>query len=931
MILTKLKITSFGKLKNLEINFNEGLNVIYGANEAGKSTIQTFIKAMLYGMNSRKQDIRENDRKRYLPWDGDRASGELYFLDDDNNEYVIRKTFGSTKAYDRQEIINVITGKAANHINSNMPGFNILGIGEEAFERSIFIRQLGCEVSKNKKDEIMNKLTNLHQSGDENVSYTNALNKLQELRKKYTTPRGVGKLDCLLEEYSSLKQERTSTLALHEENLNDQLEVKKKEKQISKIKIEITELEKQKNRLREYKKYKEYTNISSYHSQLEELLRQLQEAENDLQYDDVMIDEAYIDNLKKLKNEWINLGSRLNEIKEFNNDLKKQLDQNQEKLKDFEGFEKFEEQIELKIYEANKKIENLTNKIKERNSVKKELDELQNKLKNEREKLGSLNQFEEVNEELENEIENNEQVINDLKQKLDVNAKLDNLELRRDILIEKKNTNQLITYGGLALVVGGLVGGIFSIFIFIIALMGLLLAGFGFSRKNKIAKDLEKIEDEINLAKSDNKIQQEINRLQERLREIYSKLGVEGYQDFRSKMRKYNSHRTEIELLKNKIKEKESFLDKEDHAELENQLKLSTDYIQSTLKVSKSNDIDEFNRKLRKFKSYISERNNLEKEISNYEDQMANIDSKVKAKEVEIFTEFEKINRGNINLVKIEEEIKNLTNKLSNKNEINSKYNSVKNTYEELLKDRDIETIKEYINSISFTEDEEILFSKMDEQTLDYNINSKTQELLTFEKELRDIQNRINNRFYNKMTLEKIDECLNNMEEQIKLYKDKVKVIDIAIDNIKKSFEEIQKSFGPKLNKEVGNILNEITLGKYSDIKISEEYDIRVVEPLTGSDMEVGYFSNGTWDQIYFAVRLGIVNLIFEDPKSVPIILDDTFIQYDDMRLNAVMKYIYNYSKKKQCILFTCKSSEVNCVKSYSDVNIIDLNKVSNN
>ena len=54
MIIKSVNINSFGGIKNKKINFSKGLNIVYGENEAGKSTIQSFIKIWLYGFSSYK-------------------------------------------------------------------------------------------------------------------------------------------------------------------------------------------------------------------------------------------------------------------------------------------------------------------------------------------------------------------------------------------------------------------------------------------------------------------------------------------------------------------------------------------------------------------------------------------------------------------------------------------------------------------------------------------------------------------------------------------------------------------------------------------------------------------------------------------------------------------------------------------------------------
>ena len=73
--------------------------------------------------------------------------------------------------------------------------------------------------------------------------------------------------------------------------------------------------------------------------------------------------------------------------------------------------------------------------------------------------------------------------------------------------------------------------------------------------------------------------------------------------------------------------------------------------------------------------------------------------------------------------------------------------------------------------------------------------------------------------------------------------------------------------------------------------------------------MDASYLSSGTYDQIYLALRLGIIDIIFED-KKVPIILDESFTQYDDNRLKTMLDIIYKRVYKNQIILFTCQKNQ---------------------
>lgn len=88
----------FGKLSDLNINFNDGVNVINQPNGWGKSTLAAFLKAMLYGFDTKKEPgAFERERKLYKPWQGGTYGGELDF-EADGVEYRLVRTFGLTES-----------------------------------------------------------------------------------------------------------------------------------------------------------------------------------------------------------------------------------------------------------------------------------------------------------------------------------------------------------------------------------------------------------------------------------------------------------------------------------------------------------------------------------------------------------------------------------------------------------------------------------------------------------------------------------------------------------------------------------------------------------------------------------------------------------------------------------------------------------------
>ena len=100
MKLIACHINNFGKLSNLNINFNDGVNIINQPNGWGKSTLAAFLKAMLYGFDTKKEPgAFEKERKLYKPWQGGTYGGELDF-ETGGVEYRIVRSFGLTEKQD---------------------------------------------------------------------------------------------------------------------------------------------------------------------------------------------------------------------------------------------------------------------------------------------------------------------------------------------------------------------------------------------------------------------------------------------------------------------------------------------------------------------------------------------------------------------------------------------------------------------------------------------------------------------------------------------------------------------------------------------------------------------------------------------------------------------------------------------------------------
>ena len=95
MKIDKLKINSYGKLQNKEINLNKKINIIYGENESGKSTILKFILNSFYGTSKNKKGKDISDFEQYKPWNTEEFSGKLEYELDNGESFEIYREFSS--------------------------------------------------------------------------------------------------------------------------------------------------------------------------------------------------------------------------------------------------------------------------------------------------------------------------------------------------------------------------------------------------------------------------------------------------------------------------------------------------------------------------------------------------------------------------------------------------------------------------------------------------------------------------------------------------------------------------------------------------------------------------------------------------------------------------------------------------------------------
>ncbi len=253
MKIKRIEIIAFGKFKNFSMDFKDGFNLIYGKNEDGKSTVMAFIALMLYGNagSSGRTDISKNIRKKYMPWGGEQMAGDIE-IEGKGKKYRIHKEFKATSKSDKVSITDTETGEKLNLPPGMEIGKYFFGLDYQGFEKSIF----GFDAEKIHGEEnadISSKLSNISESGDENISYGTAIARLEKAKEDLISKRG--------------NKGRLVEINSRIEGLREQIaHLKAKEASRANLKAEYESLIKEAEELnKEAKKAREYVLIKEKH------------------------------------------------------------------------------------------------------------------------------------------------------------------------------------------------------------------------------------------------------------------------------------------------------------------------------------------------------------------------------------------------------------------------------------------------------------------------------------------------------------------------------------------------------------------------------------------------------------------------------------------------------------------------------------------
>lgn len=181
MQIKNLKINQYGNIENKELDFKK-FNIVYGKNESGKSTLLNFILSSFYGISKNKNGKFESDYDRYNPWNQNEFSGNINYSLDDNSEYSVFRNFDKKNPQILDEMGNDIS-KSFEVDKKNGIQFlsEQINVEREMMESTVISEQKEVELDVGTQNQLLQKIANLAESGDEEISYKQAASKLDKL------------------------------------------------------------------------------------------------------------------------------------------------------------------------------------------------------------------------------------------------------------------------------------------------------------------------------------------------------------------------------------------------------------------------------------------------------------------------------------------------------------------------------------------------------------------------------------------------------------------------------------------------------------------------------------------------------------------------------------------------------------------------------
>ncbi len=939
MRIKRIEIYGYGKWVDQSFDLDDGLQIFIGKNEAGKSTLMSFIHSILFGFPTRNSTLL-----RYEPLESSRYGGKIIGEDSQLGEIIIERIHGKVTGDVRVTLEDGSTG------SDDLLARILKGIDRDNFQNIFSFSLTDIEnVHQLDKNKLSRYLLNI---GAHSTDYY--LDLVDEFEKDaYDLYRPSGRIPPLNKELAIIKkqEQKLKKIEARNESYLDLINQHQEQDEI------IKELEEEVESLK-----RELVNLEALEKDFH-LLEEIQNLEKEIKENRITPlkkDGPYL--LKENKKHRIEVDAQLLERTDLIKKLKKDLVQ-ADKIDHYQEYEleikKLEEKLPDKVteIEALKRINDRIQKNKERELF------LQNSLKISEDHSAILAFTSEAEEKIEELMNNYQQLVKEIDyqiRQLDtlaslINQKNDQADYFEDLMwdqeyltqIEKRIESKALPTvqvaenrdGKTTRIVQLFAAGIILSAFFIKAIHPAFLVAVGFlviilsilfkgkngkqeideSGDSKESFEIlnKEYENQLKLQEDWQNLLAEIDAVQREYQESKNKIEEKSLlkNEYKKEWRiLLSSHKippvhpiiqaTELleqvdEFLQLKTQQDELRRRKNDlSGELEEDLLI----LQKILPKTKDLAVNE---KIYYFRKYLKDINQL---IVTEKEKMNRL-SREKEKSKELDNQKERLDLERKHLldsvgVETEEEFYDLYKTEAEFNMKKSRLEFLKENTRDLNKANKIRTKKDLINNKEgvqkkLAEYSEEIGNKIDERAKTKVSIQNLEKDGRYSEALQEFQNQ------KARTQNLVDEWISDK---------------LAASIIQRTLNQVTKDRFEEIIGEVNNYFSYLTDEKYTNIVFKE--DELFVQDQEGRVIEVKTLSRGTAEPLYVAIRFAYI-VQLQDVIKLPIIMDDPFVNFDQKRKEKMHRLLNNLSEQIQIIYFTFESS---LKKDFNSQQIVDLN-----
>jgi hypothetical protein len=925
VIITRSHIQGFGKLTNRTFEFRSGLNVVFAANEGGKSTLQRVLVGLLYGQL--RSDLKIQRRldpwvEQYRPWRGSEYGGILWCRLADERELEIHRSFG--KDENRIEI-RTSSGEDITRQYEQQRNGEILfarfhfGIPKELFESVGIIRENRvAEIQGH--DTIRDRIANLAQSGDEELSIRLSLSSIQGMLDAIGSERAPTKpykqaqdlVQTLQSELKALEERRILCRTWIEERDRIADDVSRLEQDLFCSQMILLTARKKE--------------IACKIKSLEDLETEIGNLRVEIESLDARADfpAEKLEEMHQLISTRDSLSIRLDEVRSEKESALSRFSQVESERRGLEAYaplatsadaekitEWFVSYLGLSLQKdgSQKTLTRLNDEI---GILQKGLGELAPALTDAGNDWRSFAR----------EAAEDEQAAS--KKSSEIGEKVAGEKSNADAL-ERTASNSRILAGVFALLVfaptalrvlfnigpnhlfeGGLAG------CFIVLLLSMLIrASRGYKAFRKSEQIIANLKNDQNSALSAGAAKRN------RLNEIISGCGFKSLDDFLAAAKQSEQDRQKLSDLKTRLVEVEQQNELLQNQASETYRLLKEGLAKAGLSCSPGNlkfQIDVLRTNLRRFRELDSTYGSYLKAVDTF-----------KSKEATLTAEYGKTCSRIQSLlndadVSTPEEFRLECHKRQKFLELAEKEFSRNREFQRLAANLPLPQWKEQLKQLEQQSTPDIEFLVKDPESdapllpyLPSIAEAEEEEKRTFlqlsgarEEYARAIE-RTRNAFLNFRLSSEIEEDLAAAQREFEELERNRVALSMALETIESLARQQQEVLAPQLNSGVEERFLRLCGQRYEEVKIDPDFQVWVRESDTGELRLAEHLSRGTQDQLYFALRFGILDLVSDASEPCPSLLDEPFAAYDRTRLEEAFEVLLDEAGRRQLVLFTCR------------------------